>query len=216
MRVLLMLNGQPPSVELTQHCTRLSELVVAADNGARHLLDAGVEPNLIVGDIDSLSPDLATMYQQCLCKVETQENTDLEKSLTAIISAYPSAHVTILGGTGRRLDHELGNFLCAATWADRLSLRIVSDSESVYFPRAAQTLKVHTAIGQTVSLFGLPQAEGVCTSGLRWPLCDELLPMGTRGVSNETTEDHITVSFRAGRLVVVLAHSGWGGIDKEW
>ncbi len=211
-----MLNGQPPSVELTQHCARQSELIVGADNGACHLLDAGVEPNLIVGDIDSLSPDLAAKYLQRLTKVDNQENTDLEKSLGAIHAASPSASVTILGGTGRRLDHELGNLLCAATWADRLSLRMVSASESVYFPRACQTLTVHSVIGQPVSLFGLPQAEGVTTSGLKWPLRDELLPMGTRGVSNESIEDHLTVSFSTGRLVVVVAHSGWDGIDKEW
>ncbi len=211
-----MLNGQPPSVELTQRCARYSELVVAADNGARHLLDAGVEPNLIVGDIDSLSPGLATMYRHCLCKVETQENTDLEKSLTAIYSSYPSARVTILGGTGRRLDHELGNLLCASNWADQLSLRMVSDNEGIYVPCASEPLELHTIAGQTVSLFGLPQAEGVCTSGLKWPLCDETLPMGTRGVSNEATQERVTVVFRAGRLIVVHMHTEMEGIDWEW
>lgn len=211
-----MLNGQPPSVELTQYCARLSELVVGADNGACHLLDAGIEPDLIVGDIDSLPSDIVERYRPRLRKVDTQENTDLEKSLIAIHDTYPSAKVTILGGTGRRLDHELGNLLCASNWADRLALRILSDGECIYFPCASEPLELHAITGQTVSLFGLPEAEGVCTSGLKWPLCDEALAMGTRGVSNEATQECVTINFRAGRLLVVHVHSEMAGIDWQW
>lgn len=216
MRILLMLNGQPPSRELTKSCFQHSDFVVGADNGAYHLINAGVEPDRIIGDIDSIAPELARQFIRRINQVDTQENTDFEKSLIYIYSDYPSADVTILGATGRRMDHELGNLLCAANWADRLNIRLISDDEMICFPSAGKQFELRAKQGQIISLFGLPEAAGVSTCGLKWPLCDETLPMGTRGVSNEAMSPLVTFKYRSGRLIVVQMHEGIDGINWEW
>ena len=216
MRVLLMLNGQPPSSSLIHRCAENSDQVVGADNGARHLLEADVEPDLIVGDIDSLPAELHQQYSGHLQQVPTQENTDFEKSLTVIHERWPDACVTVLGATGRRYDHELGNLLCAASWAKHLKIRCVSDNEAIYFPQALEPLRLELSVGQTLSLFGLPSADSVRTSGLKYPLVDEFLPMGTRGVSNEAAQQHVTVEYRSGCLVVVVIHDGFEGDVSKW
>ena len=216
MRVLLMLNGQPPSSSLIRKCAENSEQVVGADNGARHLLEAGVEPDLIVGDIDSLPDDLRQQHDEHLQQVPTQENTDFEKCLTVILERWPDSCVTVLGATGKRYDHELGNLLCAASWAKQLKIRCVSDNESLYFPQALEPLELELRVGQTLSLFGLPYADSVRTTGLKYPLIDELLPMGTRGVSNEASQQHVTVEYRSGCLVAVVIHDGFEGDISKW
>ena len=216
MRVLLMLNGQPPSRSLIRICAKNSDQVVGADNGARHLLEAGVEPDLIVGDIDSLPADLRQQYRGHLQQVPTQENTDFEKSLTVINDTWPNSDVTVLGATGKRYDHQLGNLLCAASWAHQLRIRCMSDNETIYFPRALEPLDLDVNTGLTISLFGLPEADGVSTTGLKYSLTNELLPMGTRGVSNEVVQRHVVVEYRSGVLVVVLIHDCFEGDVSKW
>jgi thiamine pyrophosphokinase len=185
--------------------------VLAADGGLRHLLALGRRPDVLIGDLDSLPPgvDADGLSAQTIRYPRDKDETDLELALFHAIAHYPDREVLILGGFGGRVDHMLANVLLLAH--PRLlghPIRFVDDRQSAWLlaadpPPGATTIA--GALGDIVSLLSLGgPAHVLATTGLRWPLHDEVLTFGAaRGVSNEMTASLATVRLRAGMVVCV-------------
>ncbi len=185
--------------------------VLAADGGLRHLLPLGRRPDVLIGDLDSLPPgvDAETMAAQTIRYPRDKDETDLELALLHAIGRYSGREVLILGGFGGRVDHMLANVLLLAH--PRLlgrPIRFVDDRQSAWL-LAADSPPGETTIvgapGDIVSLLPLGgPAHVLATTGLRWPLHDEVLAFGAaRGVSNEMTAAVATVRLGAGMVVCV-------------
>lgn len=186
--------------------------VIAADGGLRHLLPFDRRPDVLIGDLDSLPPgvDAEAMAAQTIRYPRDKDETDLELALLHAVTHYPDREVLILGGFGGRFDHMLANVLLLAH--PRLlgrPIRFVDDRQSAWLlaadpPPGAMTLT--GAPGDIVSLLPLGgPAHVLVTTGLRWPLHDEVLAFGAaRGVSNEMTAAVATVRLGAG--VVLCIH----------
>lgn len=198
------------------------QLVVAADGGARHAAPLGVTIDLWVGDGDSIDPaDLAALAEAGV-EIERspadKDETDTELAIRAAL-ARVTGGVIILGATGGpRIDHELANIALLAM----PELERAARAAIIYTPRSTirllrgpavpdrrpATASVQGAPGDTVSLvpFG-GDAHGVTTSGLRYPLTDATLPLGTpRGVSNIVEEARgieAQVMLREGLLLLI-------------
>ena len=198
------------------------DFVVAADGGARLAAALGLTIDVWVGDGDSVD---ATLLQRLRTTGVTvtmaspdKDETDTELGLLAALAAG-AARVTILGGFGgRRIDHALANIHLLAHPAARgvpvqildpaarmrlLDAGAVGDALDRDGGRGA-TLDLSGRVGDIVSLVPLTDAEGVSTSGLRYPLRDEPLPVGpARGLSNVRDASDASVRLRLGRLLVI-------------
>ncbi len=185
--------------------------VIAADGGLRHLLALGRRPDVLIGDLDSLPPgvDPETAAGQVIRYPRDKDETDLELALLYAVDQYPDAEVLVVGGAGGRLDHLLANVLLLAH--PRLlgrPVRFVDDRQTAWLVSAdappGETL-IHGAPGDIVSLLPLGgPARVAATSGLRWPLRDEVLAFGpARGVSNVLIAGSATVRLDQGAVLCV-------------
>jgi thiamine pyrophosphokinase len=181
--------------------------IVAADSGLEHAQVLGLNVDLIVGDLDSVSTVALDRAVRGGTEVEQhspdKDATDLELALDAAKRAG-ATRVTVVGAGGGRLDHFLANVLLfvAPAW-DAFELHaLVGDAHIVVVRRHAE---LRGAIGSTVSLLTpAGPARGITTTGLRWPLRADELPSGsTRGVSNEMTAPVATVELQDGVLLAV-------------
>jgi thiamine pyrophosphokinase len=190
--------------------------IVAADGGAARCLAAGVRPDLVLGDLDSLSAearvDLAEQGVPLHAADPAKDESDMELCLIEAMRR-DAASITILGALGvERPEHSLANLLLLAD--PRLDER-----EVVLIGHGARISRIGSADrpgradiegkrGDFVSLFPVGgEVEGVVTDGLRFPLRDEPLPVGpSRGLSNELNNRRASVTTRRGRLLVV--HTG--------
>lgn len=189
-------------------------LVVAADGGARHAAALGVSIDLWVGDGDSIDPTDLVALADGGVEIERsstdKDETDTELAIRAA-NARDTGGVIIVGATGGpRIDHELANIALLAM------PELVGASAILYTPRSMirllrgrdpeeTWLAVRGGSGDLVSLvpFG-GDAVGVTTRGLRYPLRDATLPIGTpRGVSNVIDSTGAQVALREGMLLVV-------------
>jgi thiamine pyrophosphokinase len=187
--------------------------VVAADSGADTALAIGLGVDILVGDLDSVSPAGLAAAEASGARIVrhpvAKDATDLALALeeAAALLGEGGGDVVVLGGHGGRLDHLLAGVLALAddSWA-HLSIRAHLGPATVHVLRGPGERVIGGAEGDLVTLVpvGGP-SEGVRTSGLRFPLRDEPLGPGTtRGVSNVIEHLPATVALRTGVLLAVL------------
>jgi len=184
---------------------RSADLVVAADGGANHLARIGVRPVAVVGDLDSIRPEVrAWLGERLLVPRPDQDHTDLDKTLSWVIDERGARRVTVLGATGGRLDHALENLALLARWSERAEVELRDAATRVVAVHSAAVLSV--VPGSTVSLLPAGRCERVWTEGLRWPLAGEPLDLLARtGISNQATGEHVSLRVEGGTLLVFLA-----------
>lgn len=180
--------------------------VVAADSGLDHALAVGMDVDLIIGDLDSVSAaGLAESRGIPIEQYPTNKNhTDLELALEAA-TRLDADRIVVVGGHGGRVDHFLGNV--AAIASPKLATAdvewICGASHIFVIHDSAQ---MHGTKSDVVSLIPVGgTATGVTTSGLRWPLADATLdPFSATGVSNEFSRPFAEISLESGTLLAVM------------
>lgn len=176
-RVLLVGGGACPLEPLRETLPQVRH-VVAADGGARHLIENGVFPDLVIGDMDSLEDRLRlALPDDRILHIPEQDSTDFDKALRHIEAPMVLAH----GFLGGRLDHQLAalSVLCRYP-ARRCVLVGAEDVVSLLPPRLALDLP----LGMRLSLFPMGAVAGR-SEGLQWPIDGlEMAPDAVIGTSN--------------------------------
>lgn len=188
-------------------------VLIAADGGAKHCLEMGWTPDILVGDFDSLPAetveDLASRGVEVIRHQSEKDATDLELAIQLAISRGIE-DLLILGAVGDRWDQSLANFLLLDRYASTTgSIRLLDGPQEAFLIRAGEERVVEGRPGEMVSLIPLLRdASGVRTKNLAYPLSDERLTFGsTRGVSNVLLSETASVSLQDGVLVCVVIHT---------
>ena len=189
---------------------RAADLVIAADGGARRLLDLGITPHYLVGDLDSLPQETVARLASAGCQVQRhptdKDTTDTELAIALALDQGATA-IDLVGATGgARLDHSLANvLLLAADWPASVRLRVVEAAATALVVRAGQSVDVPGTVGDIVALLPLAgPARGITTRGLQYALAGDDLAFGrARGVSNVMTAPVAGISLAAGLLLVI-------------
>jgi thiamine pyrophosphokinase len=208
VRAAIFLNGAPDSTGLIRTVVDRADLIVAADGGARYALVAGIVPDLVVGDMDSLGEDLAR-------EVEGR-GASLERHPAR--KDKMDGHLAVLAA--RKRGATAADFLCAdggkpgaafavphiLLAAERLGLRstVVADWGRMFVIEDGSRM-VEGATHDSVSVFPLSgPAAGVTLEGMGYPLTNaDLGPGDTLGFHNELIGRRAKISVESGALLVV-------------
>ena len=206
MHWVLLANGPLELSPKVRAMISSAERLIGVDGGSRHLASMQILPHLAVGDMDSIPRDLLAQYRDEGVEMHlhppNKDATDLELALE-LAMAQGATRISILGATGGRLDHTLGNlFLLARCLPTGIPVCIMDQEQCIHL--TDQTLTLSGAVGDTLSLLpATPEACGVSLTGLEYPLHDATLTFGTSlGMSNVFVETRATVTLRSGRLFV--------------
>ncbi|MBN1977100.1 MAG: thiamine diphosphokinase [Anaerolineae bacterium] len=214
MRAIIFANGELPGPQgikkLLHSGDRDGVAIIAADGGTHRALAAGVTPDVVIGDLDSLSPETQARVEAAGAQIvrfsPRKDETDLELAL--LYAARGGAtEITILGALGGRLDQTLANvLLLALPELKGIDARIVEGAQEAFLIHGKAT--IDGAPGDTVSLIPLGgDVEGVTTDGLEWPLDEDALRFGlARGVSNVLITKQARVRVRQGMLLCTVIH----------
>lgn len=203
MHALIICDGERPGVELLRQTAVGAELIIATDGAAAWAATAGVEPQVVVGDFDSLVSLDDGWEIVHAGPHDQQENSDAEKAILLAL-ARGATHMTVVGATGRRLDHTLANVWLAARYHEHADIILLDNYSECRV--VSDHLRLAVVPGTVVSLMSLTPDVTVRTAGLRWPL-DGPLPPGTRSLSNQAVADEVVVEVMSGLVAVVVVRA---------
>jgi thiamine pyrophosphokinase len=202
---LLVIGGAAPAPGELLLCARGMHLVIAADSGYDHCRAAGLVPDLVVGDMDSLSdPDALERLPaaRVMRFPRDKDETDTEIGMRLLLEKG-CTRITIAGGGGGRIDHLLG--IAGLFERERPPVRWVTDREDMHLVEGE--LFLEGCRGATVSVFPLGAGAGDMRSeGLFWPLSGLEFARGSAGISNRAVADRIRITVGNGRLLVIKSY----------
>lgn len=204
MNALIVCNGKSPGKRLLNKWTKESNLIIAADGGANILLNAGILPDFIVGDMDSFEPEIP--HNLIIIHDTDQETNDLEKALT-LAKKRGAKKVVVTGATGLRTDHTLKNLSVLQKFSSTFREISIEDRLTTFkiIPKKFSLKRIKPGI--SISLFPMSgKVKGIKTEGLLYPLKDEELENGKRdGSSNEAVSDTISIEYTSGSMLVMIS-----------
>ncbi|MCD8110908.1 MAG: thiamine diphosphokinase [Clostridiales bacterium] len=186
------------------------DCVISADSGLNFCCEAGIWPDVILGDFDSADPDVLRVFQKkCPERILTfparKDETDTELAILHAIRAGAD-RITLLGATGSRLDHVFGNLqLLLPAMEAGAACVILDEHNRIRMIRDTLTIRREEQFGRYVSLLPFtPQVEGLTLTGFVYETENFTLTSGkARGVSNEIRDEEARIEMKSGILLVI-------------
>ena len=211
-RGIVFVNGKVDDYAALARWVQPGDYLVAADGGALHCLAIGRQPDVVVGDLDSLPPEItATLAAQGVVierHPPAKDQTDLELAIDCALREGVQ-EVLLLGALGGRLDQTLANLLILAQREWPAAITVAEGQQVMQILRSGEKLELAIPAGSTVSVIPLsPAVTGITYTGLEYPLTNAALAMGsTRGISNVVAATPATIAIATGLLLVVYTTS---------
>ena len=198
----ILANGTFPQSGRALKALEDAERIVACDGAAAALLDHGMMPDAVVGDLDSIGQEAHDRLAERIVHVSEQETNDLSKAFRFCM-ANGWRDIVILGATGRREDHTLGNISLLADFSEKASnIRMLTDEGEFMAIHGAATIKC--AVGQQVSIFALDADTPINSTNLKYPLNGLAPTRWWQATLNEALADEFTLDFPQGKALLVF------------
>ena len=190
---VILANGDFPKSEKTLFYLSKASYLICCDGAANLSIANGFIPDAIVGDLDSLDSEIKSRFSKIIVHISDQETNDLSKAFNHCLS-NGWKDIIILGASGKREDHLLGNVSLLADFATRLnSIRMVT--EFGYFCVVKKPGVFYLRKGSQLSLFSLNPQQEITSKGLKYPLNQLRLSSWYVGTLNETLSDQFALYF---------------------
>lgn len=201
---VILANGEYPSHELPLKLLKEAKFIVCCDGAANEYISRGHTPDVIIGDGDSLSPENKIRFSGIVHHIADQETNDQTKAVR-FLQEKGFRKIAILGATGKREDHTLGNIsLLIDYMKSGMEVRTFTDY-GVFMPiEGTQTFASHR--GQQISIINF-EAKGLKGEGLVYPLSD--FTNWWQGTLNEATADQFSI-YCEGEYLLFIAYTQVG------
>ncbi|MDR0835324.1 MAG: thiamine diphosphokinase [Tannerella sp.] len=180
---------------------RNRENIISCDSAANELLQRGYMPKFGIGDGDSIAPTAKKLLSDRMIVVAEQENNDLTKAVKFAVSMNMKK-IAILGATGKREDHTLGNIGLLADYMDVADVVMLTDYGCFFAMNGNKTVKAKP--GQQISFFCMDAAP-LTVRGVKWLIENRTLTRWWQGTLNEVTEENVEIETQ-GKIVVFLKY----------
>lgn len=187
------------------------DFLICADGGANNAALSERIPDFVVGDLDSILPEILRQCETSGCVIERyspeKDETDLE---LALLRAEERAelvgvrNIWLYGASGNRIDHFLGSVALMLAYARKgYRICLVDPEHKMWILQGRE--EISAAQGQELSLIALSNKAVVTTEGLYYPLLKGvLLQDSPRGISNVFLNEKAVIEVHEGWVMVVI------------
>lgn len=194
---VIIANGRFPHHEIPLSYIENAPFIVCSDGAANDFIANGGIPQAIVGDCDSVSQENKIRFADILYPDPDQYTNDLTKSVQFCVQR-DMKNIVIVGGTGKREDHTIGNISLLAEYIAVAGVKMITNY-GIFTP-IQTTTEFKSFSGQQVSFFAIDRTE-ITTQNLKYPLEKATLSNWWQGTLNESLGDSFTIET-SGRIIV--------------
>lgn len=185
---------------------RQEEIIIAVDKGLESLYNINIRPDYIIGDFDSVNKETLDKYSNTeLVRLNPiKDFTDTHMAVRLAIDLKADI-ITILGATGKRIDHALANInIMKEALEKNIECKMIDTNNEIQLVNCYIELKKNTKY-KYISLIPLTtKVEGVTLKGFKYPLNKATLNIGhSIGVSNEQIDDVASIDLENGVLILI-------------
>ncbi|NDV67290.1 thiamine diphosphokinase [Dysgonomonas sp. 25] len=197
---VILANGDFPCHPIPLSILKGAQYIVCCDGATDSLVRAGIVPDAIVGDCDSLSDENKERFAHIIHRIREQDTNDLTKAVNYCIG-IGRKKITILGATGKREDHTLGNISLLCQYMQHTDVEMITDYGSFIGTNTDGLYESYPK--QQVSFFCLDRCH-ITTHGLVYPVQNQIFDSWWQGTLNEAITDEFGIDTD-GRIVVYRA-----------
>ena len=213
-------NGQFPKKEYPLYLLESADYVVCCDGALdtylRHFRNRTLRrPDVVIGDMDSLSKKAAAKFSDIAVRIEEQETNDQSKAFHYILEHFPDVDtIHILGATGKREDHTIGNLSLLMEYARELGgqggaaggravfVDIVSDWSSAF--AITDTSDLNIGEGRSISIICPDNSLKIKSKGLVWPTDNVVFDNLWKATLNRAATDCIRLEFSHPSIALII------------
>ena len=180
------------------------DVIIAADAGYRHLEKIGVQPDILLGDFDTIGK--VPEHENIIPFPPEKDYTDTELALIEGIKLGFDDFLICGAIGGKRLEHTLGNLSLAASYSQRGYAMTLTDGDYIVKAVTDSCVTFDENEKGFISVFCISgKAQGVSISGLKYTLNDATLDASnpTLCISNEFIGEKAEISVKHGTILIM-------------
>lgn len=215
--IVILCDGVFPKTEYPRYLMRMADFIICCDGSLVKFLRNskaifGEErlPDLVIGDMDTLSMKMQKRYAHIIRKEEEQEHNDLTKAVRWVVNNIEDIeYIYILGATGGRPEHTVGNAGLLMEYTRMFDLEgrgIMMESVSDFGTMFAvtDTVSLDCGEGRQISIFSPDNTLKISSEGLAWPTDEVVFDNWWKATLNRASQDTVKLTFSHRSLALIM------------
>ena len=199
-KIILVLNGELPKKDHLISKVEKYDKILCADGSANFLISNGINPDFILGDLDSVHKDTLRNYKGNIINLPNQNLNDLEKILLWAMK-QKIKNIDIIGMDGKRIDHTIGNFSVILKYIKKMKINIFTQSGIFYTINLSKVF--NNVKNNYISIFSNDLNTLISSEGLKFELENKNLPELNSGTLNYAIKNKVTINSNDSILLFV-------------
>ena len=201
--LLIVANGEFPKHITSLKILKEAKSILACDGAADKLINNGYTPNIIIGDLDSISNKTKIKFSERLIETNNQSENDLRKAINYAVK-HSITDISIIGASGKREDHMIGNIFSLLNYKD-VNIKLFTDTGVFTCIHADQKIESHK--GQQVSIFSLDSTIKITSNNLKFNFNKKPINTLFSGTLNESEGDFFELKISHGNLIIFQTYA---------
>ena len=215
--LVIICDGRFPKSDYPRYLIRSADFIICCDGALQKFLRASTAifgdkrlPDVVIGDMDSLSPTLRKRYSDIIVQIDEQEHNDQTKAFRWVLDNLSGiGSIYILGATGEREDHTIGNISLLMEYARTydldamgITLEMVSDHSTIF--AITDTYEMECGEGRKVSIFSPDNSLRIKSEGLEWPTDGVVFDNWWKATLNRASQDKVRLELSHRSIALIM------------
>lgn len=214
-KVVIICDGKFPRTEYPHYLIRTADYIICCDGSLKKFLRNSLSifgeerlPDLVIGDMDTLPASMQKKYADIILKETEQEHNDQTKAVRWALNNLKGIEtIHILGATGGRADHTIGNTSLLMEYTRMFDLKditieMVSDDGTI-FP-INDTIEFECGPGRSISIFTPDNSLRIRSEGLMYPTDDVVFDNWWKATLNKTVQDNVRLELSHRSIALIM------------
>lgn len=213
--VVIICDGQFPKTEYPRYLIKTADFTICCDGAltkylrhSKNIFGFERRPDMVIGDMDTLSPSMQRKHADIIVKENEQEHNDQTKAVRwALTNISDIDLIYILGATGGRIDHTIGNASLLMEYTrmfdlGTIGITMVSDNGTAF--AVNDTVEFDCGIGRQVSIFSPDNSLRIKSSGLEYPTDEVVFDNWWKATLNKASSDTVRLEFSHRSMALII------------